>query len=369
MTMFPQQPVIESPLCGTDNQWRDSPVNMNQSSNFPFSIITGSTIFRLVHDRLGDCIDVVGDAYTAHAEGRSVNPASFFLRFPDRSNARIIGLPSHLSDSHQISGIKWISSFPDNVRQGFPRASAVLILNNHDNGYPFACLEASIISASRTAALAVLAARHLIKGGNRKVRSLGIVGTGLIARYVYRFLIGTEWEIENVYLYDSIPAEAERFSKTVCDPARHAAKWIAPDLDSLLTRCDLIVFTTVAAQPHVHEPALFAHNPVILHISLRDLAPKILLGAHNVVDDIDHVMHADTSPHLTEKLTGNREFVTGTLADIMKGHRTVDHARPVIFSPFGLGVLDLALGKWLYDRAVAAGEQITVNNFFHDLDR
>ena len=30
----------------------------------------------------------------------------------------------------------------DNVAAGIPRASAVLILNDHDTGYPFACMEA-----------------------------------------------------------------------------------------------------------------------------------------------------------------------------------------------------------------------------------
>jgi N-[(2S)-2-amino-2-carboxyethyl]-L-glutamate dehydrogenase len=338
------------------------------SSTFSFSIITGRTIFRLIHNDLNGCIDVVRNAYLAHAEGRSVNPSSFFLRFPDRPNARIIGLPSHLGAPWEMSGIKWISSFPDNVHQGFPRASAVLILNAHHNGYPFACLEASIISASRTAASAVLAAQHLMKGRYPKARALGIVGTGLIARYVYRFLIGTGWEIETVHLYDSAAGEAQRFRSTVCDSTRHAAQ-IAPDLNSLLKNCDLILFTTVAGRPHVHDPALFSHCPVVLHLSLRDLAPELLLGACNIVDDVDHVMNADTSPHLAEKLTGGRDFVSGTLADIMTGRKTVDSTRPVIFSPFGLGVLDLAIGKWVYDRAVAAGENVIVDDFFYDLER
>lgn len=341
---------------------------MGHSSPLSFSVITGQTIMSVIHEDIEGCIAVVRECYLAHNEGRSINPPSFFLRFPDRPNSRIIGLPAHLAKPWEISGIKWIASYPDNVRKAYPRASAVLLLNSHENGYPFACLEASIISAARTAASAALAADHL-SNGKRSARALGIVGTGLIARYVYRFLLGTGWDITTVHLYDLVAGEAEKFKRTVCDPGRHSAVLIASDLASLLEASDVILFTTTSLQPHVYDPRLFAHNPLVLHISLRDLAPQLLLQANNIVDDLDHVMHADTSPHLAEKLTGNRSFVTGTLVDVIKGRCRLDGSRPTIFSPFGLGVLDLAVGKWVYDRAVAAGKHLPIEDFFCDLQR
>jgi len=107
----------------------------------------------------------------------------------------------------------------------------------------------------------------------------------------------------------------------------------------------------------------------VLHISLRDLAPEILLRSQNVVDDVEHVMKANTSPHLAEQKTGNRSFVTGTLADIMIGRRSVNRSRPIIFSPFGLGVLDLAVGKWVYDQAVASGQELRLSDFFYETVR
>src|SRR5207249_5528898 len=103
-----------------------------------------------------------------------------------------------------------IASYPDNVRRGFPRASAVLVLNSYETGYPFAILESSIISAARTAASAVLAA-HWLNGQSHRAHSLGIVGTGFIARYVYEFLLDARWEIDEVLLYDRSPLESEKF--------------------------------------------------------------------------------------------------------------------------------------------------------------
>ena len=123
--------------------------------------------------------------------------------------------------------------------------------------------------------------------------------------------------------------------------------------EALIRSSDLVVFATVAAEPHVSDVSWFGHNPVVLHISLRDLAPEILLASTNVVDDVEHCLKADTSPHLVEQLTGSRDFLAGTLEDVMAGRVVVPADRPVVFSPFGLGVLDLAVGKYVYDKVAS----------------
>ncbi|PTL79250.1 2,3-diaminopropionate biosynthesis protein SbnB [Vitiosangium sp. GDMCC 1.1324] len=335
---------------------------------FDFSIITGKVTHDIIHGDVAGCIQQVESAYLTHGEGNSVNPDSYFLRFPEKPDARIIALPAYLGGDVDVSGIKWIASYPANVKRGFPRASAVLLLNSYETGYPFACLESSIISAARTAGSAVLAAQWM-NGGARRARCLGIVGNGLISRYLYTFLLAAGWEVDEVLLFDTTPGESERFSQQVCRPERHQRVSVAPDLDSLLKRSDVIMLATTAATPYIHDPALLAHNPLVLNISLRDLAPELLLKSYNLVDDVEHVMKANTSPHLAEKLTGGRAFVTGTLAQLIRGQCKVDRSRPIIFSPFGLGVLDLAVGKWVYDRAVASGKAIAVDDFFFELAR
>jgi len=336
--------------------------------DFALSIINGQTVSDIIRTHRDECVEIVRGAYLAHADGHSVNPDSHFLRFPDKPDCRIIALAAYLGDGFEVAGLKWIASYPGNVQRGFPRASAVLVLNRCDTGYPFAVLESSIISAARTAASAVLAA-YWLGGRSRRAHSLGIVGTGLIARYIYEFLLDTGWTIEEVRLYDRSPGESEKFRNTACRLEQHATVTVAPDTAQLVSACDLIVFTTVASTPHVVDPALFEHNPLVLHISLRDLAPEILLRSQNVVDDVDHVMKANTSPHLAEQQVGNRSFVTGTLSDIMLGRRSVDRSRPIIFSPFGMGILDVAVGKWVYDQAVAGGRDLRLADFFYEVAR
>src|SRR5438477_5871021 len=336
--------------------------------HFELAIINGKTVFDIVRAHRSECIEIVREAYLAHADGQSVNPDSYFLQFPDKPDCRIIALPAYLGKNFDVAGLKWIASYPTNIQRGFPRASAVLVLNSYETGYPLAILESSIISAARTAASAVLAA-HWLSGQSSRAHSLGIVGTGFIARYVYDFLVDTGWAIEEVRLYDASPVESEKFRRTACRVERHRSVQVVPDVAELLGASGLIVFTTVASAPHIADTSLFDHNPLVLHISLRDLAPEILLRSQNVVDDVEHVLTANTSPHLTEQQAGNRDFVTGTLAEIMLGRRAVNRTRPVIFSPFGMGILDVAVGKWVYDRAVATGRDQRVSDFFYETAR
>uniref|UniRef100_A0AAU2W005 2,3-diaminopropionate biosynthesis protein SbnB n=1 Tax=Streptomyces sp. NBC_00008 TaxID=2903610 RepID=A0AAU2W005_9ACTN len=333
-----------------------------------FAVIPGGQVRSALEGREKDIVEVVEAAYRLHGAGRTVNPPSSFLRFPDRPTARMIALPASLGGAARVDGLKWIASFPGNVTSGVPRASAVLILNDPETGYPFACLESSIISATRTAASAASAADRLSRGRPRPTR-VGFFGTGLIARYIHTYLEGSGWSFDDIGVYDVSAESAAGFRVYVEQSGSPAAVTVHREPQDLIRTSDLVVFATVAGQPHVSDPAWFGHNPVVLHVSLRDLAPQVLLASTNIVDDIEHCLRAGTSAHLTEQLTGSRSFVGGTLDDVMAGRVDVPADRPVVFSPFGLGVLDLAVGAYVYDEVDRSGALRTVDDFFHERRR
>jgi len=334
----------------------------------PFGVIGGRQVERVLRGRQKQIVDLVEATYRRHSAGDSVNPPSYFLRFPDRPSARIIALPASIGGPLRVDGLKWISSFPENVAAGLPRASAVLILNDHENGYPFACLESSIISATRTAALAASAADWLSRGRCRPVRA-GFVGTGLIARYIHTFLAGTGWSFDEIGVHDLSAASAAGFRGYLEQSGATGRITVHDGPEQLIRSSDLVIFATVAGEPHVTDLSWFEHNPLVLHVSLRDLAPEILLASTNIVDDVEHCLKASTSPHLAEQLTGSRDFLAGTLYDVMAGRVTVPGDRPTVFSPFGLGVLDLAVGKYVYDEVTRSGDLHVIDDFFHERRR
>lgn len=335
----------------------------------PFAVIPGAQVQRTLQGQEQQIVELVEATYRLHAEGESVNPPSYFLRFPDRPAARIIALPASIGGQVRVDGLKWISSFPDNVQAGIPRASAVLILNDHDTGYPFACLESSIISATRTAAMAASAANRLSQGRRTRPTRVGFFGTGLIARYIHTFLTATGWSFDEIGVHDTSADSAAGFHSYLQGTHTSTRITVHESPEELIRSSDLVVFATIADRPHVTDPAWFDHNPLVLNVSLRDLAPEVLLASTNIVDDVEHCLKADTSPHLAEQLTGSRDFLTGTLHDVMTGRAALPEDRPVVFSPFGLGVLDLAVGKHVYDEVTRTGQLHAIDDFFHELRR
>ena len=330
-----------------------------------FYVVPGSTVKSVINDHRKQVFDAVAAAYRLHAFGDSINPDSYFLRYPDNPGARIIALPAHLGGTVQKSGIKWISSFPENRVRNLARASAVLILNDAATGYPLACIEASLISATRTAASAALAAEHI--SPNPFGGILSVIGTGVIARTTVEWLLFRGWKFRKISLYDLDRKEAEHFSKWLRDQHNLQAD-IRVCLDEAICDASLVLFTTTTLEPYLADERLFAHAPTVIHLSLRDICVNVILASQNIVDDVDHCLKAKTSLHLTQMETGNKDFVSGTLVDVLEKKVKLDD-RTRIFSPFGLGVLDLAVGNFVLNAAIASNEAIALPDFFSNSAR
>lgn len=332
---------------------------------FDFQVVGGTAIRSLIADSRADIVRTVRAAYLTHHDGDSVNPNSYFLRFPDKPDARIIALPAYLGGDHDVAGLKWIASFPQNVHHNVPRASAALLLNDYETGYPFACLEASQISAARTAASAVLGAEEL--HGGRDARRITVVGAGVIARNIVEFFDAQGWTADRYVIHDRVAGYADALQRHVTRLGHRAER--EDDFERAVDGADVVVFATTAGAPWVTRPGTFTAGQTVLHVSLRDLAPEIVAESQNILDDIDHCMTADTSPHLAEQAYGHRDFVDGTLAQVLRGEVKPATGRPRVFSPFGLGVLDLAVGLSVYRAAVERGLAVAVPDFFGETER
>ena len=61
-----------------------------------FAVISGAQVAARAQGQEKQVVELVEATYRLHGAGDSVNPPSYFLRFPDRPSARIIALPASI---------------------------------------------------------------------------------------------------------------------------------------------------------------------------------------------------------------------------------------------------------------------------------
>jgi ornithine cyclodeaminase len=313
-------------------------------------------------------LDRVRAAYLLHHAGQSALPHSTFLRLPAAppmtgSANRIIALPAYLGGPEGAAGMKWIASFPGNLGRGLNRASAVMVLNSLETGRPEALIEGSLISAARTAASAALAAEVLVPAGMDGIDEVCLFGCGVINLTVLRYLRVLQPGLSRVLLHDHDPQRTTAFARQCAELAPGITVRTATDPEQAVFASRLVSIATTAPTPHLDLD--LAADRTMLHLSLRDLSPRMILANHNVVDDPDHVCRERTSVHLAQQESGDRRFIDGTLADVLLSGRSFDRqpGKSVIFSPFGLGVLDIAVAQLVLAECTRLGTGVAVDDF------
>lgn len=337
---------------------------MTSVSRDDLMVLTGPDVRRLLQGRQREVMAAVGAAYIEHFKGHSWLPHSVFVRFPNKEKERIIALPGYLGGASPTAGVKWISSFPGNLEHGMSRASAVLVLNSLDTGRAQVVLEGSLVSAARTAASAALAADKLHAPG--AIDALGVIGCGLINREIVTFIAALGRPIGRVVLFDIQPGRAEAFKQAVAAVLPGVPSLVAASVNDVMAQASVLSLATTAVVPTIQDLSICPRGSTVLHISLRDIVADAIAAADNIVDDVDHALRAQTSLHLAEQKLGHRKFVRATLAEILLGEQPAraDANRPVVFSPFGLGVLDLAVASLVLAEADKASVGQRVSGFF-----
>ncbi len=324
-----------------------------------FSLVTAGVVSEILDGSVADARGLVCSVYVAAAAdaGGIVNPPSLFLRPSPGSAERFIALPAAVAAPSPAVGIKWIGSFPGNLDGGLPRASAVIVLNDPETGFPIACLEGAVISATRTALSAVVAAETL--AGRRETGRLAVIGAGVISRRTVAMLLAGGWRLGEVVVFDPRVDQAERLVGEV------SAGRVAGSAAEAVAGADLVLIATTATTPWFDDPALTRPGVTVLHLSLRDITAGTMAACDHVVDDPTHAAREGTSLELAMREDGLTAEAVRPIGALLSGAAPPrDPARSVIYSPFGLGSLDVALAHFVLERARSGGLAIEVPQFF-----
>lgn len=121
---------------------------------------------------MAETISIIEGSFREHGQQQFENPPKPGIH--PRSDAFIHAMPAYLPEK-PAAGLKWISSFSHNYRYGVPTVMGLMILNDVTTGQPLAVMDASWLTAMRTAAASAVAVKYLVRKGAEVV---GIVGAG-----------------------------------------------------------------------------------------------------------------------------------------------------------------------------------------------
>lgn len=302
-------------------------------------------------------ISVMEDTVECLANQEYAQPIKPYLRYRNLKN-RIIAMPAFVGGKTNKAGIKWIASFPDNIRNGLPRAHSVLILNDADTGEPVAIIVTALLSIIRTASVSGMMIRQFDRVRKPAAITIGIIGFGPIGRYHLKMcqdLLGAR--IARIFLYDIRPIDPG--IKKDDGRIELAVSWEEAYLHS-----DIVITCTVSEAPYIDKQP--KTGSLHLNVSLRDYKTSVFEWFKNsiVVDDWDEVCREKTDIEWMHREKGLQKPHTASIIDIVQRGRMDMYEAwlPILFNPMGMAVFDIALGNYYFqaeiDRKAATSGKI-----------
>jgi ornithine cyclodeaminase/alanine dehydrogenase-like protein (mu-crystallin family) len=315
-----------------------------------------------------DPVTCVHDALTLHARGEVVLPDEAYLGWqaPDGSPARSLNMPAGLLGATESFGTKIINANPANVTRGLPRASGLTLLYNPTTARPVAIMEATRISALRTAAVSFLAARA---AWAQEPATVAALGAGPIARTHLEMLAYRTEGLARIVIHDAVPGRAAALARELAPLAseRGYAIDVEPEARSAVAAATLVVAATTTTTPYI-EMNWLKPGTVVLNVSLDDVTAEVLLGAGRLYVDDWGLICADRNRLLGrlardgracgpgETVSGARP-VDGTIGQLLLGECPGrDSAEDIIVvNPFGMAICDIAIARQVRSVALRRG--------------
>ena len=300
-----------------------------------------------------ECIEAMAEALAALARGEVHNPLRSVLR-PEGASGFLGLMPAYRGGAKPAYALKEICLFPGNPARGLDTHLGGVLLHSGETGELLAIMNASAITAIRTAAVSALATRLLARQ-DAKVHA--IIGAGVQARS-HLAAIPHVRNIEEVRLCSRTRSKAEGVAA-----AAPAAVRIVDSIEEAVRGADIISTTTSSRDPVIHRSwiAPGAHiNAVGSSIAAaRELDSDTVAASSLFVDRRESTINesGDYLSALREGAIGGPEHIRAELGEILTGKAEGRRSRDEItlFKSLGIAIEDLASAQFLFEKAKRTG--------------
>jgi ornithine cyclodeaminase len=318
-------------------------------------VLSHAEVSRLLTMR--ECITVMESALSALARGEAHQPLRMIVT-PPQAKGDIALMPSYFSGEKAAYGLKAVCFFPDNPVQGLDSHQGAVLLSSAETGELMAMMNASAITAIRTAAVSGVATKLLAREDSTQ---LAIIGSGVQARAHLEAMACVR------------PIRRARVASKRIDQARQFAlesgnRYSFPidpveTVEEAIRGADVVVTATTAEQPIVRREWISGGTHLnVVGSSIpttREVDGATMAASSLFVDRRESTVNegGDYLFALREGLIAS-DHIRAEIGEVLTGKHPGRIATDEItlFKSLGLAIEDLASARFLYEKAKELGE-------------
>ena len=303
-----------------------------------------------------DCITVMEEMFRTLAAGNVLLPLRQVV-FQPEVNGALASMPSYLGQPKAF-GAKIITYFMKNTNTRFDSHQGAILLFETENGRLLGIMDASSITAIRTAAVSGLATRLL---ANEDAQTLAILGSGTEAATHLAAMMAVR-KITNVLVWSRNIEHALKFIRQHGNSHPEIKMKISESVRGAVSNADIVCTVTSATEPILagdwikqgtHINAVGSSTP-----TARELDTSAVIKSRFFVDRRESTLReaGDFLIPRKEGLIGD-SHILGEIGDILTG-RVAGRIRKedvTLFMSLGIATEDVAVAQSLYTKAVSQG--------------
>jgi ornithine cyclodeaminase len=303
---------------------------------------------------MSECIDVMTDALSALARGEVYQPLRTIIRPPEARG--LLGLmPAYRSGDQGAFGMKAICVFTGNPAIGKDAHQGAVMLFSQETGEMLALMNASEVTAIRTAAVSALATRLLAR---EDAHDLAIIGAGVQAR-THLTALASVRSIRRARIACRNIDHAQQLVREMQPRFSFSIEPVQTNEDAVRD-ADLIVTATSSLEPVInkewispgaHVNAIGTHSP-----NSREIDSATMAAARIYVDRRESALNeaGDYVLAAKEGVIGP-ESILGEIGELLIGEKPVRTSPNdiTLFKSLGLAIEDVACANYLYRKAVS----------------
>ena len=319
-------------------------------------IINGQQVRELLP--MAACMDVMEDALKALGRGDAQNPLRSFTWLPDKRGL-LAAMPAL---TEEALGIKVISVFPGNINTKYESHMGAVMLFEATYGRPLALIDASEVTAIRTAAVSGVATRLLAR---EDAHNLAILGTGVQAD-VHLEAMMVARDIRSVRAWSRTLENREKFA------ARAKSRFgvtveLTETAEDAVNGADIICTVTSAREPVLLGDWVMSGTHInaagASTASSREVDTSAMVKSRLFVDRRESTLN-EAGDFLVPKQEGavSDDHIRAELGEILLGEAAgrMSPDEITLFKSLGLAVEDLASAQYIHQQALEKGIGTTV---------